>query len=74
MRIGEAVHRARVAKGLSRRDLADKIGVHLSMIEGIENNRWNPGLETFARLVAELELSSQDLLGALLANQLEVST
>lgn len=67
--IGERVQAAREAKGFSRRELAERIGVHPSMIEGIENNRWKPGLDTFARLVQELDLSCQELLGALIVDQ-----
>lgn len=67
--IGQKIKEVREAKSISRRELAAKIGVHYSMIEGIENDRWKPSLETFARLVEALDLSADDLLGALVVEE-----
>ena len=60
--VGEAIRARRQALGLSLRDLADRLGVTPSLISQIERGRANPSVSTLYAIVAELELSLDELL------------
>jgi transcriptional regulator with XRE-family HTH domain len=61
-RIGEQLRLRRHELGLSLRDLADRVGVSASLISQIERGRANPSVSTLYALVAELDMSLDDLL------------
>lgn len=60
--IGDAIRARRQALGLSLRDLADRLGVTPSLISQIERGRANPSVSTLYAIVAELDLSLDELL------------
>jgi transcriptional regulator with XRE-family HTH domain len=60
--IGDQLRARRQFLGLSLRDLADRLGVTPSLISQIERGRANPSVSTLYAIVAELELSLDELL------------
>lgn len=54
---GQAIKEARVAKGLSRNQLADKIHIASRYIASIENSGQHPSLQIFYELVTFLDVS-----------------
>ncbi len=60
--VGDAIRARRQSLGLSLRDLADRLGVTPSLISQIERGRANPSVSTLYAIVAELQLSLDDLL------------
>ena len=60
--IGDGIRARRQTLGLSLRDLADRLGVTASLISQIERGRANPSVSTLYAIVAELELSLDELL------------
>jgi transcriptional regulator with XRE-family HTH domain len=60
--IGEHLRTARRARRLSLRVLADRLGVSPSLISQIERGRANPSVSTLYSLVAELDVSLDELL------------
>lgn len=62
--IGDQLRVRRQALGLSLRDLADRLGVTASLISQIERDRANPSVSTLYAIVAELDLSLDELLFA----------
>jgi transcriptional regulator with XRE-family HTH domain len=60
--IGEQLRARRHELGLSLRVLADRLGVSPSLISQIERGRANPSVSTLYALVAELDVSLDELL------------
>ncbi len=60
--VGDAIRSRRQSLGLSLRDLAERLGVTPSLISQIERGRANPSVSTLYAIVAELQLSLDDLL------------
>ena len=60
--IGEQLRARRHALGLSLRELADRLGVSASLISQIERGRANPSVSTLYAIVAELDVSLDELL------------
>jgi transcriptional regulator with XRE-family HTH domain len=60
--IGDQLRARRHERGLSLRDLADRLGVSPSLISQIERGRANPSVSTLYALVAELDVSLDELL------------
>jgi transcriptional regulator with XRE-family HTH domain len=60
--IGEHLRARRHARGLSLRELADRLGVSPSLISQIERGRANPSVSTLYQIVAELDVSLDELL------------
>lgn len=60
--IGERLRARRHELGLSLRDLADRLGVSASLISQIERGRANPSVSTLYALVAELDVSLDEML------------
>jgi transcriptional regulator with XRE-family HTH domain len=60
--IGERLRARRHERGLSLRDLADRLGVSPSLISQIERGLANPSVSTLYALVAELDVSLDELL------------
>lgn len=56
MKLGDAIRRAREAKGWSLRELAKMTGLSHSFINQIELGDKQPGLSTAAKLAEALEL------------------
>lgn len=54
---GAAIKAARKAKGISRNQLADKMGIAPRYIASIENRGQHPSLQIFYELVTYLEVS-----------------
>lgn len=62
LRMGERLREARQQRRLSLRDLAERLGVSASLISQIETGRANPSVSTLYALVAELDVSLDELL------------
>ena len=62
-KFGERLREARRDKGLSQKELADKVGVTNSRIGHYENERGTPTAETLVELCKVLDVSSDWLLG-----------
>jgi transcriptional regulator with XRE-family HTH domain len=60
--IGEQLRARRHERGLSLRELADRLGVSPSLISQIERGRANPSVSTLYQIVAELDISLDELL------------
>jgi transcriptional regulator with XRE-family HTH domain len=60
--IGEQLRARRHERGLSLRDLADRLRVSPSLISQIERGRANPSVSTLYALVNELDVSLDELL------------
>jgi transcriptional regulator with XRE-family HTH domain len=60
--IGERLRERRQERRLSLRDLAQRLGVSPSLISQIERGRANPSVSTLYALVAELDVSLDELL------------
>lgn len=60
--IGERLRARRQQQGLSLRALAERLGVSPSLISQIERGRANPSVSTLYALVAELDVSLDELL------------
>jgi transcriptional regulator with XRE-family HTH domain len=60
--IGEQLRTRRHERGLSLRDLADRLGCSPSLISQIERGLANPSVSTLYAMVAELDVSLDDLL------------
>ena len=60
--IGEHLRARRQERGLSLRDLADRLGVSPSLISQIERGRANPSVSTLYAMVGELDISLDELL------------
>jgi transcriptional regulator with XRE-family HTH domain len=60
--IGERLRDARRARGLSLRELAKRLGVSPSLISQIERGTARPSVSTLFRLVAELDVSLDEIL------------
>jgi transcriptional regulator with XRE-family HTH domain len=60
--IGEHLRARRQERGLSLRHLAERLGVSPSLISQIERGRANPSVSTLYALVAELDISLDELL------------
>ena len=60
--IGEQLRARRHSRGLSLRELADRLGVSASLISQIERGRANPSVSTLYAMVAELDVSLDELL------------
>ena len=60
--IGGHLRARRQQLGLSLRELADRLGVSASLISQIERGLANPSVSTLYAIVAELEISLDDLL------------
>src|SRR3954465_11759087 len=60
--MGEALRQARQGRGLSLRDLAERLGVSPSLISQIETGRANPSVSTLYAIAAELDVRLDELL------------
>ncbi len=60
--IGEQLRARRNERGLSLRDLADRLGCSPSLISQIERGLANPSVSTLYAMVAELDVSLDELL------------
>ena len=60
--IGEQLRARRQERGLSLRDLADRLGVSPSLISQIERGRANPSVSTLYAIANELDASLDELL------------
>lgn len=59
---GDAVRAFRREAGLTQEQLADKTGLHVTYIAGIETGRRNPSLKTILSLAEGLGVSASELL------------
>ena len=56
MALGRAVHRHRIAVGISQEDLADQVGLDRTYISGIERGLRNPTFMVLLRLAEALKV------------------
>ena len=59
--IAKKLKQARLAKGLTQFELADKAGIHSNAFAKIERAERNPSLETLEKLIKALGLKSSDI-------------
>ena len=59
---GQAVRTAREKKGLTQAKLADKAGLHVTYLSGVENGQRNPTLSLIAQLARALGLKLSELI------------
>jgi transcriptional regulator with XRE-family HTH domain len=62
MNFGERLRKARLEKGLSKKDLGDKIGVHYAQIGRYENKGMVPAADVLAKIANVLEVTSDYLM------------
>ena len=55
------IEAARVARGLSRQQLADAVGVHYQTVGYLERGEYSPSLTLALRLASELDRSVEEL-------------
>ena len=55
------IEAARVARGLSRQQLADAVGVHYQTVGYLERGEYSPSLALALRLASELDCSVEEL-------------
>lgn len=60
-RFGEAVRKARMAKGLTQEDLAHNSGLDRSYIGGIERGERNPTVTVIEKIANGLDITLVDL-------------
>ena len=61
MALGRAVHRHRMAIGISQEDLADQVGLDRTYISGIERGLRNPTFLVLLRLAEALKVPVRGL-------------
>lgn len=59
--LGEALHAARMNRGLTQEALSLETGVHRNYVGGIERGERSPSVAVIARLADALEISLGDL-------------
>ena len=62
MRFGQRVKGLRKSRGWSQEDLAERAGLHVTYISGVETGSRNPRLEIVARFADTFSLTLPDLL------------
>jgi transcriptional regulator with XRE-family HTH domain len=60
---GQAVRRARLARGLSQEELADESGLDRSYVGGVERGDRNPSLIAIHKIASGLNISLAELFG-----------
>jgi transcriptional regulator with XRE-family HTH domain len=60
--MGERLRAARRARGLSLRELSQRLGVSASLISQVETGRANPSVSTLYAIASELDVSLDELL------------
>ena len=63
MTTGKRIQKARKEKGLTQKELGDKLGVSASMVAQYENDLRNPKIETAEKIAHVLDVTSDFLLG-----------
>jgi DNA-binding XRE family transcriptional regulator len=62
MNLGENIKRARLASGITQKELADRLGVYAKDICRWETGERTPSVLTFGRICAALHASADELL------------
>lgn len=57
LKIGSSIQTARVQKGLTQQELAEKIGLERNTIMRIETGKFYPRFETLLAILKELDLT-----------------
>jgi transcriptional regulator with XRE-family HTH domain len=60
--IGQAIKDARKKKGLTQKQLGEKIGYSRTYLADLEGDRYNPGWEMVRKLAKELKINLNSLL------------
>lgn len=60
--IGENIREIRKLKGMTQKELGNKLGISQSVINQFENNKTAPKLQTIEKLAIALEVSMYDIL------------
>ncbi|WP_141620295.1 helix-turn-helix domain-containing protein [Myxococcus sp. AB036A] len=61
--IGTAARTAREQMGLTQAEVGERVGISPPVYSRLERGEMLPGIESFARICAELMLSSDEILG-----------
>ena len=59
--VANRIEQARDARGLSRGELADLVGVHYQTMGYLERGEYNPSLELALKIARALEVSLQEI-------------
>ena len=59
--VANRIEQARDAKGLSRGELADLVGVHYQTMGYLERGEYNPSLELALKIARALEVSLEEI-------------
>ena len=62
LRYGKRLRKARIAKGLTQLELADKANISVNHYAQIERGEKNPSVTTLANIVDVLDLTPNDIL------------
>lgn len=74
MNFGDAIKKARIKRDLTQKELAEKLGVTITHVSYLENNRRNPSNEFMGKLCNELNVPKEALLwDALIPDDLPLS-
>lgn len=60
--IGENIREIRKLKGMTQKELGNKLGISQSAINQFENNKTDPKLQTIEKIAIALEVSMYDIL------------
>ena len=63
--LGNRIRELRAAKGLTQEKLADRSGVHITFIAGIEGGKRNPSYSTLRSLARGFGITLQEMMGGL---------
>lgn len=72
--LGDAVRKARCARGLTQNEVADRIEVDVRTVLNIENHKGNPKLDVLYPLVRTLEIDPMELFYPELKPEFEEAT
>ena len=59
--MGDIIKAARLKAGMTRRELADRIGYSVRHIKYVENNQRKPGLNMLFKLIRELDIPADKI-------------
>lgn len=62
MTIGERIKKARLEKGMTQKEVAEKCGINDANIRKYESGRQNPKLETIDKIAAAIGVNRSDIL------------
>lgn len=62
MALGKAIRKARLERGVSQEELADRSSIDRSYMSSIERGKQNPGIISVLRIAHALEMTATELM------------